>query len=284
MNYKILFPGFKERALTFSYDDGIRQDLTLVPLLKKYGFKGTFNLNSGKSGEEKFRTDIEGKEIDCSHLVLKDHVHLYDGMEVASHTYDHPFMNHLPYKEQYEEYKKDIEGLEKLFPTEIRGGAYPFGTYNEDTFRAEKENGLVYSRTTRSTYAFHRPYDYLLWHPTIHHNDPRLMETIDRFFLDEEELPILYIWGHAYEFALQHNFGIIDQIGEKMEGRDDVWYATNYEIYEYCTKAEKVLYYLNRDLKKHLFVNHSDLDVYVRTENGDRLLLKKGSVTPYECE
>ena len=41
------FPGFKGKALTLSYDDGVVQDIRLVEIMKKYGIKGTFNLNSG---------------------------------------------------------------------------------------------------------------------------------------------------------------------------------------------------------------------------------------------
>ena len=37
----------KNKALTFSFDDGVKQDIRLVEILIKYGLKGTFNLNSG---------------------------------------------------------------------------------------------------------------------------------------------------------------------------------------------------------------------------------------------
>lgn len=46
------FPGGKTRALTFSYDDGISQDMRLVQLFNLYGLKGTFNLNSGIQSKE----------------------------------------------------------------------------------------------------------------------------------------------------------------------------------------------------------------------------------------
>ena len=41
------FPGGKQRALTFSYDDGVEQDVRLIEIFRKYGLKATFNLNSG---------------------------------------------------------------------------------------------------------------------------------------------------------------------------------------------------------------------------------------------
>lgn len=41
------YPGGLTKALTFSYDDGVEQDMRLVKLLDDHGMKGTFNLNSG---------------------------------------------------------------------------------------------------------------------------------------------------------------------------------------------------------------------------------------------
>ena len=43
----------KNKALTFSFDDGVTQDERLINIFNKYGLKGTFNLNSeflGKNG------------------------------------------------------------------------------------------------------------------------------------------------------------------------------------------------------------------------------------------
>ena len=38
------------KILTFSYDDGVRQDIRLCEIFRKYGLKDTFNLNSGSLG------------------------------------------------------------------------------------------------------------------------------------------------------------------------------------------------------------------------------------------
>ena len=45
-----MFDG-KMKAVTFSYDDGVTQDIRLVELLNKYGLKATFNINSGFLGQ-----------------------------------------------------------------------------------------------------------------------------------------------------------------------------------------------------------------------------------------
>ena len=36
----------KSKFLTFSFDDGVTQDVRLIELFNKYGMKATFNLNS----------------------------------------------------------------------------------------------------------------------------------------------------------------------------------------------------------------------------------------------
>ena len=45
-NNFMCYPNWKEKALTFSYDDGNIKDRDLVALFNKYNVKGTFNLNS----------------------------------------------------------------------------------------------------------------------------------------------------------------------------------------------------------------------------------------------
>ena len=53
---------------------------------------------------------------------------------------------------------------------------------------------------------------------------------------------LFYIWGHSYEFDRNDNWDRIEEICEKLGGREDIWYATNIEIYE-CVEAYKRLVY-----------------------------------------
>ena len=47
MYYRHLrFPEGKTKAVTFSYDDGVKADIRLANTLTRYGLKATFNLNS----------------------------------------------------------------------------------------------------------------------------------------------------------------------------------------------------------------------------------------------
>lgn len=64
----------KMKAITFSYDDGVTQDIYLIELLNKYNLKCTFNLNSellGKNGT----LDCGGKKIShyCNYHFGEEH-------------------------------------------------------------------------------------------------------------------------------------------------------------------------------------------------------------------
>lgn len=269
MEFKLLYPGFRKKAVTFSYDDGIRQDRTTVSILKSHHRKGTFNLNFGQSGEEKFRSGI-----DCSHLNLSECTSLYQGREIASHTFSHPHREELPLPNQIEQYQKDIEGLTAIFGQEILGAAYPYGTYNSDTIKALKANHLLYSRTTKSTYSFSLPIDFYLWHPTIHHRDKRREERLDAFAKTKEELALFYIWGHSYEFARDDNFSLLDHICSRLEKDKETYYGTNRKIYDYVHCATRVYY------RNGIYHNPSQMDVCLIDEHGNHLCIpKEGTLT-----
>ncbi|MBQ4040083.1 MAG: polysaccharide deacetylase, partial [Oscillospiraceae bacterium] len=51
-SFFIRFPQGKSKLFTISYDDGVDQDIILIELMKKYGIKGTFNINSERFPEE----------------------------------------------------------------------------------------------------------------------------------------------------------------------------------------------------------------------------------------
>ena len=43
-----IYPGGKKRVVTFSYDDGHKNDEKLIDLFNCYGIKATFHLNGQK--------------------------------------------------------------------------------------------------------------------------------------------------------------------------------------------------------------------------------------------
>ncbi len=279
MNFTLYYPNFLKKAFTVSYDDGVIQDLRLIDIFNKYHIKGTFNLNSGLQKVSKFRETDKNQMVDCSRLDLTKNVKAYDGFEIASHTYSHPFLETLDYDKQVEEFKKDKENLEKIFNREVVGAAYPYGTYDTNSLKALEVNNLKYSRTVKSTYKFNRPYNFLLWNPTIHHTDPLLEKTYDEFVKTDEELALFYLWGHAYEFAIHDNFDEFESFIKKVSENKETYFATNKDIMEYI-KAAELVYYKKR--QEGFFVNPSSKVVYLITEKGHKIILKPHERMKYE--
>ena len=77
----------KKKALTFSFDDGVMQDRRLVEILKKYGLKGTFNLNSGMMYHE---CVWNTGGVDVIRLNHDECLELFGDFEPAVHTLTHP--------------------------------------------------------------------------------------------------------------------------------------------------------------------------------------------------
>ena len=228
----ISFPQGKIRALTFSYDDGVVQDKRLVEIFNKHSLKGTFNLNGGcyNPGPQ---DPPRGRMTKASAVaLLKD-----SGHEVAIHTLTHPWITKLDSSEIIREIADDRRQLEADFGTIVRGMAYPYGVYNDTIINILDMCGVAYARTVSSTHSFHLPQNWLELNPTCHHKDPKLMELAEKFLAPPINLwrtPMLfYVWGHSYEFDDNDNWHVIEEFAEFMGGREDIWYATNMEVYEY---------------------------------------------------
>lgn len=217
-----LYPGKKTKAFTLSYDDGVKQDIRFIELLNKYGLKCTFNLNSGLF-------EKRGREPE-------EMIKVYQGHEVAVHSVTHPSLEVISPQSATQEIFKDRENLEEIFGGSIRGGAYPYGTYDEDVVDILKKCGIKYFRTIKSTGSFKLPKNWLLLDPTCRHKDPKLFELCDTFINTQPvhyPLYLFYVWGHTYEFDNDNNWEMIEEFFKKVSGNDEVWYATNIEIYDY---------------------------------------------------
>ena len=42
---------------------------------------------------------------------------------------------------------------------------------------------------------------------------------------------MFYLWGHSYEFDNDDNWHVIEEFCKYVGNKDDIWYATNMEIY-----------------------------------------------------
>ena len=255
MSIYLRFPNGVRKCLTLSYDDGIRQDKRLVKILDKYGLKCTFNINSGLLDNENYNSRMSKEEIV---ELFKDSPH-----EVAIHGLVHAYDNQLHINCMTNEILQDRKNIETLLGRIIRGMAYPYGTFNDKLVDCLKACGIVFSRTTISTERFDIPEDWLRLPATCHHNNPRLDELCDKFIELKPTLPqMFYLWGHSYEFDWNdefNNWERIEGFAKKMSGKDDIWYATNIEIYDYIQAFNNLL--ISTDEK--IIHNPTATDVWV---------------------
>ena len=257
-NNIMLFPQGKPKALTFSYDDGEKEDIRLCQLFNKYGLKCTFNLNSGFMNEE--------PNEKSSKVALNQIPEVYSGHEVAVHTVHHPFLEKMSTSMVGTEILDDRRTLEKYTGYVVRGMAYPFGTYSDEVIRIAKDMGIKYSRGVASTRGFGVTYDWLAWQPTCHHQDEKAEELCQKFV---NEAPtkdwrttqgwLFYIWGHSYEYRSEQDWEIMEKKCALLANREDVWYATNIEIYDY-TVAYRSLEY---SVDMNTVYNPTGIDVWL---------------------
>ena len=255
------FPEGRDRALTLSYDDGVEQDIRLMEILDKHGIKATFNLNSGCYAPE-------GKVYEAGkiHRRLSEaqvtRVYSNPNHEVAVHSLTHPHLEVMTPATIAYEIIKDRENLEAQFGTIVRGMAYPYGTYNDEVVEVLKNCGIAYARTVVSTKKFSIPTDWLRMPATCHHKCPELMELAESFItkkpLAAEEPLLFYVWGHSYEFEADDNWNAIEEFAEYTGGRDNVWYATNIEIYEYIEAYKKLVF----SVDSSMIYNPTDRDLW----------------------
>lgn len=265
----ICFPGFVKKALTLSYDDGVRQDKRLIEIMKRHGLKGTFNINSGLfsdsyNGVEKGRMTKE----ECLDLYVAS------GMEVAIHGYRHISLTKVESALALNDIVTDRKELEKMFGRVVTGMAYAFGTFNDDIVSFIGKAGVNYARTTISTEKFDIPSDWLRLPTTCHHNNPRLMELAKEFVESTERnywhgtLKLFYLWGHSYEFDDHNNWDVIENFAEYIGCKEDIWYATNGEIFDYLKACENLRFSIDGTL----VCNLSGIDIYIDYMNKKHII------------
>jgi peptidoglycan/xylan/chitin deacetylase (PgdA/CDA1 family) len=255
------YPGGKKKALTMSYDDGRDHDRRLVGIFNRHGIRGTFHLNAGTLGQDGYVRPDEVAE-------------LYRGHEVSAHSLTHPFLTLLPDASLAEEILEDRRRLESLAGYPVRGMSYPFGAYGDAVLRALPPLGIEYARTVESTGRFAVPDNFLLWRPTCHHKD-HLMERLAEFKKPAgwQQMPLLYVWGHSYEFPQDGNWEMIEEFCGKTAGDPDTWYATNIEIADYMNALRNLKFSVDRGY----VVNPSAMAVWVEAE-GQAVEIRPGTM------
>ena len=260
-----VFQGGKKRVVTFSYDDGHVNDERLIAMFNSYGVKGTFHLN--------------GSEADDKHIqMLKKR---YEGHEISCHTARHGWLNRMPYQSVVDETVSNRLLLERVANYPVVGMSYPcsYAAYNEAVKQAMKMCGIVYARTTKSTMDFHLPDDFLEWHPSCHHK--QALELTEKFLANIDSYwhgPLFYIWGHSHEFKTEEDWALMENILEKLSGNEKIWYATNFEIYQYMTAQRSLII----SMDETIVYNPTSIPVWVEKDKTQIIYIPAGEVVTIE--
>lgn len=245
------YPQGRQKALTMSYDDGIRDDIRLVKIFNDHGIKGTFHINGGLFGKK-----------DWQRLEKKDIINVYQGHEIAGHGFEHQKLTLLPDEGIIAEITRDREALEEITGMPIRGMSYAFGDVDDRVEHILKMLGIEYSRVVPTTGRFDLPANFLRWEGTCHHND-HLLERGDQFLNQTPyQMMLMYVWGHSFEFSGDNNWSLMEDFCAKMEGHDEIWYATNIEICNYV-KAVRALRFT---MKQDVVQNPTAWDVWISVD------------------
>ena len=216
------YPGWKLKALSFSYDDGNIADRRLVEIFERYGMKATFHIPSAwlKKKPQNRVTENEIKTLYASH-------------EISGHGANHLPMAKLPQEKLEKELDEEIAGWMRITGKRILGYAYPYGS-NSDKVREEmRKRGLIYARPVGRNGKFDLPADFLRWNAQGHHNN-QIDRLADRYLaFVPKKMSVLLIWGHSYEFAKANNWEVMENFCKKMSGKADIYYATMGEIASY---------------------------------------------------
>ena len=272
-----LYPGYTNKAMTFSYDDGNQSgDAVLTEMFNKYNIKGTFN--------------IMGKNIPATEEGMKDYAAIYEGHEVANHSQTHPMINVESSGITIAEATEDIltcnESLKETFGdaynTSKWGFVWPYARpagrapetdipYVTELERNLINAGAVYMRPVSTTGGFDLPADWMLWEPTS--KDDYMEKYTDEFLADDKDgLRLLFLWGHASDlYSKKYGVGFADleETFKKLTAEGvNIWSATNMEIYDYVNAVNNIE--ISEDKTK--VYNSSNVDIYA-VINGQRVII-----------
>lgn len=133
-----------ERPVVLTFDDGDRdQYLNAIPVMKKYGYTGTFYI---------ITNDINEGNGFVTWDILKEMVK--DGMDIEDHTVHHPSLASLDEDQQRMELEKSKKVLEEKLGITVKHLAYPGGSYNKQTIKIAQELGYE-TATTVSHSQYH---------------------------------------------------------------------------------------------------------------------------------
>ncbi len=227
----------KNKAITFSFDDGVEQDVRVIEIMERYGLKGTFNLNSCLFGID--ASYMHGdKKIEAKFLTEDRIREVYKNQEVAAHTAHHYNLTKVDDATAIDELNTDVRQLGAIVGYPIRAMAYPSGGVNHDdrvVNLVKNHTPIRFARTTISSNSFAMQADLLRFNPTVYFKWTKDMFALAEQFLSlkTDEPQVFYIWGHTYELdeAVDMTWEKFEEFCRLISGKEDIFYGTNSQVF-----------------------------------------------------
>lgn len=126
-----------EKSIVITFDDGYMDNYyNAFPILKDLNMVATiFCITSNLDGSYYLSKDAI---IEMSNY----------GIDIESHTVNHPKLDKLTYDEQLKELQESKKTLESITGKKVNSIAYPFGNLNNDSLKAAKAAGYTLGFTT----------------------------------------------------------------------------------------------------------------------------------------
>jgi len=126
------------KSIVITFDDGYMDNYySAFPILKDFNMVATiFCITSA---------------LDGGYYLSKEAINEMSnyGLDIQSHTVNHPHLDKLTYDEQLSELKESKKTLESITGKKIDSIAYPFGDFNDDSVKAAKDAGYSLGFTTK---------------------------------------------------------------------------------------------------------------------------------------
>lgn len=213
------FPNGATMAAVLSWDDGIPQDKPAAELMHRHGWRASFFFNRKSPMVERW------KELEDL------------GMEVASHSWSHPF-----YALQSPERCRDESVLMRLFLESkvshpVVSFAYPFNygpaydSRGDYVLRSQQEAGYLSGRSTlNGPLALDA-----LGEPLAMKTDAHFLaggKVIESAWNRAASTPrgVFYVWGHTYEIVSKQDWAAFEAFLKSYGRRPNVWYASQGDL------------------------------------------------------
>jgi hypothetical protein len=215
-------------------------------MLNQYGLKGTFNLNYGLILQNFTWQHECGMTV--RRLTEEQVKAVYEGHEIASHSYSHPYFDNMSETDILKELGADKFFLERLTGREVAGYATPFYYYSDLMADCVRYCGFEYARISEESNDYSVPADFYHWRGSKFHWDEDLEDFVRRFLETDQELALCQLVGHSYDLDVMDLWDKMERICCAVANDLRVWAATHIEIVRYL-RAMEISRITDREIK-----------------------------------